>query len=539
MGIVERTTADEHPELVRALLDPRAYPCGRQVEHIETHISHVFLTGEFAYKIKKPLDLGFLDFSTLDKRRQFCDEELRINRRLAPDLYLAVVPIAGSLEAPIMEGSGTPIEYALKMRQFAQAGLLERVLERGELTAALIDALAGEVARFHEAIPRASAEGAFGSAASIVAPARQNFEQLAPLLAAAPERDALEGLRAWTDRQSDLLSERFEERRRDGFVRECHGDLHLANMVLIDGKVRIFDAIEFNPALRWIDVMNEIAFTVMDLAARGRADLGARFLNAWLERSGDYEGVGVLRYYVVYRALVRAKIAAMRAVQAEVGEAQRAGLREKVQRHLALAQRVVEGERAVLVIHHGLSGSGKTACSQSVLESIGAVRIRSDVERKRLHGLHASARTGARIQSGIYAADATQETYARLARLAEAVLDGGYPVLVDATFLKREQRDAFRDLARRRHVPFRIAQFTARYETLVERIARRSAEGADASEAGLDVLEAQLRGLEPLGPDEEARTVRFDTDRVTARDIAVLAQGLIGRDGEDSAGSPC
>jgi uncharacterized protein len=524
MGIIERTPATQHSDLVRGLLDARAWPGATQVDHIETHISHVFLTGKFAYKIKKPLDLGFLDFSTLEKRREFCEEELRINRRLAPELYLAVVPIAGTPAAPLVEGSGTPVEYALKMRQFSQDGLLERVLERGELTGQLIDALAAEVACFHATIPRAAPQSGYGSVDSIVAPAMQNFEQLAPLLG---DTAVLDGLRGWTDRENRRLSARFDERLRAGYVRECHGDLHLANIVLIDGRVRIFDAIEFNPALRWIDVMNEIAFVAMDLAARGREALAARFVNAYLEHTGDYEGVRVLRYYVVYRALVRAKVAAMRAAQSDLAEEARAALRDKVQRHLALAQRTAEGTHPVLVINHGLSGSGKTFWSQAVLESIGAVRIRSDVERKRAHGLGASARTKAEVGSGMYAADATRETYARLGMLSEAVLDGGYPVLVDATFLKRWQRDAFRDLAQRFGVPFRIAHFVARHETLMARVARRSAQGVDASEAGLEVLEAQLRSLEPLSPDEEAVSVRFDTDQASAGDAHVLARALL------------
>jgi predicted kinase len=366
-----------------------------------------------------------------------------------------------------------------------------------------------------------------GSVASIVGPARQNFEQLAPLLAAQQDLDLLARLQAWTDRHSAQLAARLEARQRNGWVRECHGDLHLGNMVLLEGRVRVFDAIEFNPALRWIDVINEVAFVVMDLAAHGRRDLGARFLNAYLEHTGDYEGVRLLRYYVVYRAVVRAKIAAMRAVQAGAGEPERESLMRKCSRHLAIAQDAAEGAAAALVIHHGLSGSGKTSCSQTILETIGAVRIRSDVERKRLQGLKAEARTGSGLGAGIYAPDATRETYARLAALAEAVLSGGYPVLVDATFLKREQRDAFHALARRLHVPFRIAHFAASHETLVARIASRTAQGSDASEAGPQVLEAQLRIREPLAADEEAVAVCFDTERLTGSEIGALARTLI------------
>jgi uncharacterized protein len=527
MGIVRGANADQHPELVKALLDPRAYPEAQHVEHLETHISHVFLTGRYAYKIKKPVDLGFLDFSTLAKRRHYCEEELRINRRVAPELYLAVVPVTGAAATPHVEGHGTPLEYAVKMRQFAQDGLLEHVLERGELTPALIDALATEVARFHTSIPGAPPEAACGSTASIVAPAAQNFEQLAPLLEQDEDREALDRLREWTHRQGEALAPQFAARRSAGFVRECHGDLHLANMVLIDEKVRLFDAIEFDPALRWIDVMSDVAFTVMDLAARGRDDLGARFLDAYLGHTGDYPGARVLRYYVVYRAVVRAKIAAMRGAQASVDGAQREHLVRKCRDHLRLARRVALSARPALIIHHGLSGSGKTWASQAILESIGAIRIRSDVERKRLHGLEASARTAAAVGSGIYSQEASQLTYGHLAQLAEDGLAGGFPVLVDATFLKRAQRQAFRALAERMRVPFRIASFVASCETMRARIASRAAAAADASEAGPQVLEAQLREHEPLGADEEKLSVRIDTERLPPHELAVLAHDLV------------
>ena len=527
MGIVRRPAERAHDDLVSGLLSPRAWPDPQPVEHLETHISHVFLVGEHAYKTKKPLNLGFLDFSTLAQRRRFCDEELRINRRLAPDLYLAVVPITGTAAAPRVEGEGAPIEYAVKMRRFSQEGLLEHVLERGELLPAQLDALAAQVAQFHQSLPPAGPDTAFGSAGGIIAPALQNFDQLAQLLAVANDVALLQRLRQWTEEQSRVLTPLFELRRRAGFVRECHGDLHLANMVLIDGEVRIFDAIEFNPALRWIDLMNEIAFVVMDLAVRGREDLGARFLNTYLETTGDYEGVRVLRYYVVYRALVRAKIAAMRAAQADAGTQALQAMAGKCRLHLELAHRVACAPEPALVILHGLSGSGKTTCSQVMLETIGAVRIRSDVERKRLHGLHASAHSGSAVGGGIYTPAASQDAYAHLLALAAAILSGGFTVLVDATFLRRALREPFRALAARLRVPFRIAHFVARVETLYQRVDWRAAAGADASEAGRVVLEAQLREQEPLGPDEEAVCTRIDTESVDPAALQALARHLV------------
>jgi aminoglycoside phosphotransferase family enzyme/predicted kinase len=486
----------------------------------------VYLTGPFAYKIKKPLALGFLDFSTLEKRRQACVEELRINRRLAPELYLDVVPICGSPAQPEVERTGTPIEYAVKMKQFPAAGMLEQVLARGELAPEMIDEIALQTAQFHADLPAADPDGRFGQPESIMRPALQNFDQLAGLLHASEELATLGRLRAWTEQQHARLAGVFARRLAEGLVRECHGDLHLGNMVLVDGRVRIFDAIEFNAELRWIDLVSEVAFLMMDLLQREQKALAYRFVNAYLERTGDYAGVSVLRYYLVYRALVRAKVAAIRAAQPDTPAQQRHALLHKCQAHLRLADATVRGARGAVVIHHGVSGSGKTRASQGVLETIGAIRIRSDVERKRMHGLAAQARTGARVEAGIYSADATAAVYERLLALARVVAEAGFTVLVDATFLKRAQRDLFRDLARGLGVGFAIADFHAAEAVLRARVAARERQGYDPSEAGLEVLEHQLRSREPLRDDEARVAVSFDTDSMTVTDLRAQARLL-------------
>ena len=489
----------------------------------------MFLTGPFAYKVKKPLELGFLDFSTLEKRRFFCEEELRINRRLAPELYLAVVPIAGTPENPAVEGTGAPFEYAVKMRQFAQEGMLEQVLARGELAPAGIDTVAAVVARFHAGLPPAEAGGHFGNAASIMDAALQNFTQLRPLLVTPADRSALDALRAWTEQQHAQLARVFTQRLQDGFVRECHGDLHLGNMVVVEGAVRIFDAIEFNPELRWIDVISEVAFLAMDLTHRRRPDLAWRFINAYLENTGDYAGVRLLRYYLVYRALVRAKVAAIRAGQPDMERAQRQALQAKCSSHLALAKEFVTHAMSAVIIHHGVSGSGKTTGSQAILEAIGAIRIRSDVERKRLHGLDAQARSGSAVAADLYGKEATSATYDRLALLAEQVVAGGFPVLVDATFLKQVRRSEFRDLALRLSAAFAIADFRADDATLRERLARRAQTKGDASEADSAVLDYQITTQDPLSEEEQALSTRFDTQRMNATQIQAEARRMVTR----------
>jgi len=500
----------DQAKLVAALQQPGCFEGGaRRVTALETHISFVLLTGPFAYKIKKAVDFGFLDFTTLASRRFFCEEELRLNRRLAPALYLEVVPITGSADAPRVGGRGPVIEYAVKMREFAQDALASRLLARGELAPRDIDALAATVARFHGAIHAAAPGAGFGSPEGIRRAASDNFTALRPL-ADPDERARLDALAAWTAREYAARRGALLARVEEGRVRECHGDLHLGNVARVDGELTIFDCIEFNPAYRWIDVMSEAAFTTMDLEHRGRADLARRFLNAYLERTGDYGGLRILRFYLVYRALVRAKVARLRAAQ--LGEEARRESIDDAGAHLRLAEACAAPSRAAIVIAHGLSGSGKTALSQALLESLMAVRVRSDVERKRLHGLPVRERDRTGIDDGLYAQAATEATYARLAAVAREIVGGGFVAIADAAFLKRWQRDLFRRLAAELAVPFAIVDFTASEAVLRERVARRASADADASDADLAVLEHQLRSREPLGADELPDVVPYDAD---------------------------
>src|SRR5512135_2867872 len=468
--------------LIDALRDPARFPHPvERVEVIETHISWVLLAGEYAYKIKKPVALGFLDFSTLQQRRLYCEEELRLNRRTAPRLYLEVVPITGSEAAPLLGGRGEAIEYAVKMRRFPQEALLSRMAQAGALTAGHIDALARATAALHAQAARAEAGRPFGTAAEVLAPALQNFDQIEALIGPGEEASELERLRAWTRAEHERLRETFAERKAGGFVRECHGDLHLGNVALIDGQPTPFDGIEFSETLRWTDVMSDVAFMVMDLTDRRLPRLACRFLNAYLEETGDYGGLAVLRFYLVYRALVRAKVACIRVHQQGVpAEELRRGEREHLE-YLRLARSLASESRRALVLMHGLSGSGKTTVAQYLVEALGALRVRSDVERKRLVGLEAQARSGSALGAGLYAADLTARTYARLAELAHAL-----------------------------GVPYAIADCQAPEPVLRERVAARERAARDASEAGVAVLEHQLASREALTDEELSVRVVFD-----------------------------
>ena len=501
-------------QLVASLREPGCYPhSASPMQTLETHISHVLLVGDYAYKIKKPLNLGFLDFTTLDQRRFYCTEELRLNRRLAPDIYLDVVPIGGSVAVPQL-GMEPAIEYAVKMRRFGQEGLFDAMLARGELTSAHMDGLAILIADFHTRLPAADQDSPYGSPENIMAPARQNFDQLRPLLRRPDQQASLDAVQAATESAYAQLQQTFVERRRSGWVRECHGDLHLGNIALVDDRITVFDCIEFNPNLRWIDVMSEVAFLVMDLIVRNQKALAYRFVNAYLAQSGDYAGMAVLRFYLAYRALVRAKVHGLRARQPSTGKAEKKRALRDCLRYLKLARAFFKPGPPALIINHGLSGSGKTMFSQSALETLGAVCVRSDVERKRLHHLPANARTGSGVESDLYSLAATRATYQHLVELARSIVTAGFPVIVDATFIARWQRDQFHALARTLGVPFIIVDYRASISTLRRRVQTRESLGTDASEAGLAVLEKQLETEQPLSVDERRWVTRFNSERV-------------------------
>lgn len=512
----------DEPALIRALQNAARYPHPvAGIELIETHISWVLLTGTYAYKLKKPVNLGFLDFTAPERRRHFCEEELRLNRRLAPTLYLGLVRICGPEHAPVLDGPGPVLEYAVKMRQFDPSAQFDRLLAAGRLGEELIERLAAVLARFHASAERMRADDPYGEAQSIIGPARDNFAAITLPPAFAAERRALATLAAWTEAAWTRLAPGCARRKADGRVRECHGDLHLANITLHEGEPTPFDCLEFDPGLSRIDVMSEVAFLTMDLDAHDRPDLAHAFLNAYLHHTGDYEGLAVLRFYQVYRAMVRAKIASIRASQRGAGadDDWRA-----LSRYIALAEGYARGRRGALIIAHGLSGSGKTTLSHRLLAPCRLIRIRSDVERKRLAGHAAEARTRSGVGGGIYTPEAGERTYRRLEALAEIAVTAGFNVLVDATFLRAAEREAFRALAARLDAAFMILHFDAPEEILRQRIRQRLAGGSDASEADTAVLTHQLATQDPLTEDELSRAVRVDTSREP--DIAAIAGEL-------------
>jgi uncharacterized protein len=479
--------------LVESLRAPSAYdhPVGT-VDVVETHISYVLLAGDYAYKIKKPVRLPFLDFTSLEQRRFFCEEELRLNRRTAADLYLDVVKVGG--DPPRFGGCGEAIEYAVRMRRFSQEALASERARAGTLEPRHVDALAARIAAFHAVAAPVAYATAAEAAARATQPALDNFAEIETI---APWASGELGmLRDWTRAEATALGPRLAERAREGFVRECHGDLHLANVALIGDEPVLFDCIEFAPTWRQIDVMSEIAFPIVGLVRHGRRALAARFLDAYLRETGDYAGLRVLRFYLAYRAMVRAKIACIR------GDSAKARL------FFRLARRYTTPAVAALFAMHGLPASGKTSCAQRLLEAVGAVRLRSDDERKRLHGLRPLERSFSLPGAGIYTPADSDDTYCRLALLAQVVLDAGFPVVVDAACLQRRQRDLFREVARAAGAGFSLIDCSAPDPVLRARIRARSGDASEADEGVLDLLRARA---EPLAADEIDSTLTLQT----------------------------
>jgi aminoglycoside phosphotransferase family enzyme/predicted kinase len=508
--------------MIEGLRQPRAYdhPVQEPVRVAETHISWVLLTGDFAYKVKKPLHLSFLDYSTAAAREHFCAEEVRLNRRHAPDLYLGVARITGPLDAPRIEGAGPTIDHAVRMRQFAPQDELAALIARGTLPAEALESLGEAVGRFHAGAAPAPPGSTFGDPATVRRVIDDNFAELGRLTELDDRRAAVSGLEQGL---MDMLESRrplLRARRDLGWVRECHGDLHCGNVVRWHGRLTPFDGIEFDPALRHIDVVNDVAFLTMDLAERGFPAFRHAVLQAWLTTLGDWAGLPLLPCYEAYRALVRAKVGAVRALQSGREATRRLAVAD-CRRYLDWARDRLGDRPGVLAVTCGLSGSGKTWLAHRICRELRWLHVRSDVERKRLAGLDPLQDSRSAIDAGIYTPGFHARTYSRLFDCADAALRGDESIVVDAAFLRRDERARFRELARTHGARFMILHCTAPAAVLRERVAARRARADDASEAGLEVLERQPAYWETFDSGEESLVLEIETGVPSAEAAAL------------------
>ncbi|MFC5429953.1 AAA family ATPase [Paraburkholderia denitrificans] len=509
--------ARRHSRAIDAALRRAAtypHPAGRIVR-IETHISVVYLAGRYAYKIMKPVDFGFVDFTGLDARRRCGEAEIRLNRPFSGAIYLDVKPL--SLDAGrcrLDRGNGSVIDYAVRMRRFDQRELFSNRVAHDELDDTDIDIAARKLAKNHLHAQRLVHGSTRAGTAALLRD--QVLAALAPV-----ERDPRTAeiartaqLRRYCESELERLAAHLDARRANGFVRACHGDLHLDNLIRHGSQVLMFDCIEFSDDLRWIDVTADLAFLIMDLHAHGHARHANRLLARYLEATGDFGGLAALPLYVTYRALVRAMVALLKAGPPHAkGSTLRAG---PYTPYLDLAAHATRARTPTLLLCHGLSGSGKSVASQALAEQIGAIRISSDIERKRVRPF--APPDLQTLPASAYTPEAIAAHYDRLVELATTVLGAGYTTLVDATFLNAVHRARFAALARRLDVPLLILHFHADSAVLVERVNARARgprdalNASNASDAGEAVLAAQMASADPLDSAERHVTVDLDTN---------------------------
>ncbi|MEG3940144.1 AAA family ATPase [Microcoleus sp. S36b_A3] len=514
------------PPLIQQMLQPGFYPHSvtEPVQLIQTHASFVLLTGDYTYKIKKPVNFGFMDYSTLEKRQHFCTQELLMNRRTAPEIYLEVLSIVqrGDLFKFVSDSAEiTPaevaVEYALKMREFPQNSLFLSLLERGQLTEQLMAELGREVAKFHSTAITNSYIRTFGEVSQIRTAIDNNYLISQKYIGGPQTQTQYQETKDYTDAFFAKNPELFERRIANNKIRECHGDLHLRNIALWQDKILLFDCIEFNEPFRFVDVMYDVAFTVMDLESRGRRDLGNVFLNTYIEQTGDWEGLQVLPLYLSRQAYVRAKVTSLMLDDASVSTAQKAEISQTAANYYKQAWQYTKPRRGKLTLMSGLSGSGKSTVARYLAHRTGAIQIRSDAVRKHLGGISLNERGG----QDLYSDEMTAQTYGRLLELGIILADRGWNVILDAKFDRQKLRSDAINLAQSHGLSWQIIYCTAPIAVLRERLQQRRGDIADAT---AELLSSQQAEAEAFTEIEQISVNIIDT----AQDLEVQLNLICG-----------
>jgi hypothetical protein len=483
------------PPIIQRMLESDYYPhpVASPIRLIQTHISYVMLTGNYVYKIKKAVNFGYLDFSTLEKRRHFCEEELRLNQRGAAGIYISVEPLLLNDEV---------VEYAVKMRQFPQECLLANLVDGGKFTESDAIELGRTVAEFHARADGRARISEFGQLNNVRAALDQNYSQTEQLAEILQDAQHLQDIRNFTTRFFAENAELFRQRMQDGKIRECHGDLHLGNICRFDGKLQLFDCIEFNESFRFIDVMADAAFVVMDFQFHGRFDLANAFLNSYTECTGDWEGLRALRLYLCRQAYVRAKVTCNLLYDPAVDVEKKSTITSIEKKYFDLAWNYTQPRQGRLILMCGISGTGKSTVASRLARKLDAVHIRSDALRKHLAGIPINQRG----RSEVYSDESTRRTYSRLIELGAELARTGYPVILDAKFDRAEHRLTALHAARSNQLPFHILHLQAPIQQLRERLRKRNDPVADAT---AELLDAQFAQFEPFRAEERDFVIRI------------------------------
>jgi uncharacterized protein len=488
------------------MLTPEFYPhpVTMPIELMQTHASTVLLTGEFVYKLKKPVNFGFLDYSTLAKRQHFCQEELRLNQRGAKELYIEVVSIAKQDDRYQLGDNGEIVDYAVKMVQFPQANLLSNMFESGRLAPEDLEEMGRVVAEFHSRARTDEYISSFGQIERIKASIDNNYRQTEKYIDRAQTQQQYTETKAYTDRFLSEHERLFVDRIAGGFIRECHGDLHLRNICRWHNRILLFDCIEFNEPFRFVDTMYDVAFVVMDLEARGGKDLANRFLNTYAEQTGDWVGLQVLPMYLSRQAYVRAKVTSFLLDDAHISSQDRTTAAQTAGDYYRQAWEYTRSHQGRIMMMAGLSGAGKSTLGKQIAREVNGVHLRSDAVRKHLGGIPLLAKG----DGSLYTPAMTAQTYQQMLELAGKLTARGFTVILDAKYDRQSLRAAVVDLATTGEIPLQIVYCTAPESVLSERLAHRT---GDITDATVDLLASQKAAWEDFTPAERGYVTTVDT----------------------------
>ncbi|MEA5509497.1 AAA family ATPase [Crocosphaera sp. UHCC 0190] len=492
--------------LIKKLQNPEFYPHSVKtpIEVMQTHSSVVFLTGDYAYKLKKPVNFGFLNYSTLDKRQHFLTQELNMNQVIAPDIYLEVLPITDDNKQLNLSGEGEIIDYILKMNQFPQNCLLINLFEAGKLQEYHLKELGKTIAEFHKNTKTNDYIRSFGDIEIIKKSIDENYQRTEKYIGIAQSKQQYQETKQFTDRYFSANKKLFENRRKHDKIRECHGDLHLKNICLWHDKIQLFDRIEFNEEFRLVDVMFDVAFTVMDLDARNRQDFSNIFLNTYLEYTGDWEGLPVLPVYLSRQAYVRAKVNSMLLDDPNISQKEKQEATQTAANYYHLAWQYTQQHQGQIILMSGLSGSGKTTIAKYLAKQINGILIRSDALRKHLTGIPLNQTGG----DDIYTQEMNEKTYNRLIELGQILAQHGFSVILDAKFDRHIWRELVINWSKNNQIPLTILYCDAPREVLIDRLCKRT---DDISDATPNLLEEQAKKAELFNEIEQEYVKIIDT----------------------------